>query len=412
MAATPSAEVVAIGDELLSGETVDTNSSHIDGVLEAYGLSVLRHQTVPDDVDEIADAVRQAAARSNVVITTGGLGPTQDDLTFEGVAAAMGVGLQTHAPTLARLKARFERAGRSLTENNLRQTRLPVGADVLENERGTAPGLSVRLGASALFVLPGVPREMKWLLDHQVLPRLPPGRPQLRKTISVAGIGESALENELKPIISAHDDIRFGFRTKLFENHVKLFAQGGKAREQLERAEEAVRAHLGPRVFSQKGKSLEAVTVAALTRLDQTVATAESCTGGLISKLLTDVPGSSEVVVGGIVAYANEVKESLLGVPSTVIAEHGAVSEPVARSMAEGVRARLGSTWALSTTGVAGPGGGTPEKPIGLVWFGMCGPQGTKAWKMFLPGRSREVVRMVSAQAALDCLRRALLSEA
>lgn len=436
----PSAEVVAIGDELLSGETVDTNSSHIDDALEELGYGVLRHQTVPDSVEAIGAAVQEAAARADVVITTGGLGPTQDDLTFEGVARALGVGLELHSPTLERIEARFAKAGRPVSPNNRRQALLPSRGEALDNEVGTAPGFETALGKARIFVLPGVPREMRWLLEHRVLPRLPPGDPVVRQTIAVAGIGESQLEMDLLGVIGAHPGVRFGFRTRVYENQVKLLARGPDAAARVEAARRAVHEVLGPRIFGENGRTLEASVLDALREAGHTVAVAESCTGGWLGKLLTDVPGSSASVLGGVVAYANPVKERLLGVDPGVLAIHGAVSDPVARQMAEGVRARLGATWGIGTTGIAGPGGGTEEKPVGLVFIALSGPdpsrerpggagaggseatgpelggQGfgstrTEVWQLRLPGRSREVIRLATAKAALEHLRRRLLEE-
>lgn len=407
----PSAEVIAIGDELLSGETVDTNSSHIDRALEAQGYSVLHHQAVPDDEELIAEALDTACRRSDAVITTGGLGPTQDDLTFASVARCLGVELEFHPPTWDRIVRRFESRGRTPTANNRRQALLPAGGEPILNEAGTAPGFTAEWHGARFFVLPGVPREMRWLLEHAVLPRLPPGEKVQRRTLSAASIGESALEAEIASVVAAHPAVRFGYRTQIFVNQVKLLGRGPHAEEALEAAAAAVRAKLGRRFFGEGDVTLEAATLEALRSAAQTVATAESCTGGYLAKVLTDVPGSSSAVVGGVVAYANEVKVGLLGVDSADLEREGAVSETVARQMASGARDRLGATWGVSTTGVAGPGGGTEAKPVGTVWLALAGPRGVESWRLEWSPRGRDGIRFATVRSALDRLRRSILDE-
>ena len=404
------AEVISIGDELLSGETIDSNSSHIDGVLESIGWRVVRHQTVPDDIDRISDAYRLASQQAQVIISTGGLGPTQDDLTFEGLARAMGVKLELHSPTMARIEARFAKRGRKPTENNLRQAYLPVGVEVLDNDIGTAPGLRAQLGEARVFVLPGVPKEMRWFLEHRVRPQLAPHEALVRRTLSVVDMGESDLEASLEDIIRCYSSVQVGFRCGEFENQVKLLGRGPEAHEQVRAALEAMRRVLGAKVIDGEHPSIEASAVAALSSARQTVAVAESCTGGLVAKLLTDVPGASSVFMGGVVAYANKVKEDSLSVSSEVLEAHGAVSEPVARMMAEGAQKRCSATWGVSTTGVAGPGGGSPDKPVGTVWIGCAGPKGTEAHLLELSNRSREEIRMSTAKKVLDLLRRRVLA--
>lgn len=404
------AEILTIGDELLSGETVDSNSAHISKVLEELGVPVRRHTSVADDVRAIAEAVVEATDRAQIVITSGGLGPTRDDLTFEAVARALGVELRHHAETWERIASRRRSAGRPLTDNLRRQAMLPVGVEVLGNEVGSAPGIWAKRGAASLFVLPGVPREMRWLLEHRVVPCLPPGPRIARDTLAVAGLGESALETALAEVIAGHPDVQVGFRAQPYENEVKLRAEGDSAEERVAAAAAAVRAALGSRVFGGRGARLEAELVQRLSAAGATVATAESCTGGLVAKLLTDVPGSSATVLGGIVAYANSVKTELLGVDPEALAREGAVSEVVAIQMAEGARVRAGAQFGLSTTGVAGPGGGTEDKPVGTVWTAIAGPDGVQARKLFLPNRTRELVRLETAKALLDELRLRLIS--
>ena len=398
------AVVLAIGDELLSGETVDTNSSYLDARLEACGWRVVRHIAVPDDEAAIADAFRIAAGLGRLVVSTGGLGPTQDDVTVAGLARALGVARVHSAEVWAAIETRFAAFGRTPTDNNRRQAMVPQSADVLLNEVGTAPGLAARLDEAEIYVMPGVPSEVRWLMKHQVEPRIARPLPVVhRRVIKVVGMGESMLEQALRRSIDARPAVRFGFRTTGAENHVKLAAYGLGGVAQLDEAEAAVRTALGDAVFGRDHESLAEVVGAALKAAGQTVATAESCTGGWVAKRLTDVPGSSAYVIGGVVAYANEVKTAMLGVDPAVIEAHGAVSEEVAGQMAAGVRARLGTDWGLSTTGVAGPGGGTATKPVGLVWVGLAGPGGVQTRRLHRPG-NRDNIRDGSVKILLHWL--------
>lgn len=403
------AVILAIGDELLSGETVDTNSSYLDRLLEGWGWTVVRHVTVPDEVEAIAEAFRDAAGRAELVLSTGGLGPTEDDLTLEGIARALGCPLVLHQATLDAIAARFRAFGREMTPNNERQARVPAAGEVLVNEAGTAPGFTARLGEATLFSMPGVPREVRWLMEHQIGPRIARGDdPGLRRTLKVMGLGESKLEHSIRAVVKAHPELRFGYRTQGLENHIKLLGRGPDRAERIAEVEAELAAILGDRIYGRDGDELPAVLVKHLVERGETVALAESCTGGLAGKLITDVPGASACFSGGVVSYANEAKVALLGVDPALLEAHGAVSEPVVRQMAEGVRARLGATWALGITGVAGPGGGTDDKPVGTVWLALAGPAGTEARLVRLPG-DREWVRVGSAKAALDLLRVRLL---
>lgn len=406
------AVILAIGDELLSGETVDSNSSYLDGLLEARGWSVVRHVTVADEEADIAEAFTEAAARGQLVLSTGGLGPTQDDLTMAGLARALGCPLALHEPTLEFIKARFRSFGRTMTPNNERQAWVPAEGEVLVNEAGTAPGFTAELDGARVFLMPGVPREVRWLMQNRILPLLPEGAvARSRRTLKVVGVGESRLEHDIGAVVKAHPGVRFGYRTLGLENHVKLAAEGEGRVDRLAAAEADLRAVLGARIYGVDDEVLDQVLGAALRAAGQTVAVAESCTGGWAAKRLTDVSGSSAYFLGGVVAYADAVKVGLLGVPQDLLTTHGAVSEPVARAMAEGVRDRLGADWGLSTTGIAGPTGGTPDKPVGLVWMAVSGPSGTISGKVQFPG-NREQVRMGTTTAVLDALRRKLADPA
>ncbi|MBK6685549.1 MAG: competence/damage-inducible protein A [Deltaproteobacteria bacterium] len=403
------AEVLAIGDELLSGETVDTNSSYLDGLLESWGYTVLRHVTVPDDEVAIAAAYKEAAARAEVVLSTGGLGPTDDDLTLAALAKALGCELVRHEPTLDKIKAMFASFGREMTPNNERQAMVPKLGEVLDNQSGTAPGFRARLGGAQIFLMPGVPREVRWLMANRIEAWIPKaGDLPLRRTIKVMGVGESKLEHEIRAVVKKHTEVRFGYRTLGFENHVKLLASGEGAAHRLESVEVDLAAVLGSRIYGRDQDDLATVVVKRLMARNETVAVAESCTGGWVQRLITDVPGCSACFLGGTVTYANSAKTTLIDVDPGLLEAHGAVSHSVAKAMADGVRRRLGSTWAISTTGVAGPDGGTPDKPVGTVWIGVAGPDDTSAHRITFPG-DREQVRGYSAKAALDALRRQLL---
>ena len=410
MGAPYRAEILAIGDELLSGETVDTNSSYLDGLLEERGWTVQRHVTVPDDVEAIRTAIAEAASRCDLIISTGGLGPTQDDLTLEGLSLALGVPLELHAPTLDRIAEIFRGFGRPMTPNNQRQAMVPQGVEVLVNEVGTAPCVCARFGTTALYALPGVPREVRWLWKHRLGPRIEPApSSKIRRTIKVLGLGESSLEHRIREVIAAHPDVLFGFRTKGLENQVKMMAEGPQAQNRLAAAESALAEVLGSYRYGADGDQLEVLLLDQLAAAGQTVAVAESCTGGGVMERLTAIPGASRAVLGGVVVYANAAKVELVGVPEEAIETHGAVSEPVVRAMAEGVRSRLGASWGLAVTGIAGPEGGTPDKPVGTVWFAVSGPEATEARSVRIPG-DRDGVRARAGAFVLDLLRRRLMS--
>jgi nicotinamide-nucleotide amidase len=404
------AEILAIGDELLSGETVDTNSSYLDGVLEKWGWTVVRHTTVADELDDIAAAFREAAARADLVVSTGGLGPTQDDLTLEGLARAQGCELVEHAETLERIERLFAAMGREMTPNNRRQAMVPAKGQVVANDSGTAPAFFAEFMRAKIFLMPGVPREVRHLVEHRLLDAVGRGdREILRRTIKVIGIGESKLEDMIKEVVAAHRSVRFGYRTQGIENHVKLLAEGSDRAALIEAAAGDLRRVLTDRIFGEDADTLEDVVGRTLRARGAKVATAESCTGGWIAKLLTDVAGSSDYVLGGVVSYSNEAKVSLLGVRSEDLLEHGAVSEPVAKSMAAGARDRFGADYGIGVTGVAGPTGGTDLKPVGTVWIAVASSEGVESQLLKLPVRSREWIREMSARAALGLLHRKVL---
>jgi nicotinamide-nucleotide amidase len=411
-------EVLCTGDELLTGLTVDTNSPYFMERLLPHGEQVARTTVVGDVREEILEALRTLSARADVVLVSGGLGPTADDLTAECAAEAAGVPLVESAEALAALEARFARRGILLTPNNRRQAQVPRGAEVVLNPNGSAPMFVLRLNRATFFFLPGVPREYRGLVDTEVLPRLKrlrTERPDASflafRLLRTVGLPESHLDARVAKVAAEHRDVAFGFRTQAPENHLKLMARGRTQQEAdlaLAAAEQASRAVLGLHVFGQDDERYPEVVGRLLSGRGETVALAESCTGGRIADLLTSVPGASAWFPGGAVVYANAMKEAWVGVRQQTLVAHGAVSEEVAREMAEGVRAAAHATWGLSVTGIAGPTGGTAEKPVGTVFTALAGPVWTRVQKHRLAG-DREQVRTFSAAAALEMLRLALL---
>lgn len=400
------AEILTIGDELVSGETVDTNSSWLDEALASRGWTVTRHTTVPDDVDAIAGAFDECAQRADLVISSGGLGPTRDDLTLEALSVALGCDLRRDEATIASMRVKFEAIGREMAPNNERQAMVPELGEVIENPVGTAPGFKARLHDADVYLLPGVPRELRFLIDNVLTGLCRGGATIARRTLKVVGVGESRLEHSVRAVIKEHSaHVRFGFRALGVENHIKLAAEGDGRVAALDAAQAALQVVLGPSLYGADDDEHAAVVGAQLAAAGQTVALAESCTGGLAAKLLTDVAGSSSYVLGGVVAYANEVKVKLLGVDPETLAAQGAVSAQVAEQMAAGARDRLGATWGLSCTGIAGPDGGSADKPIGLVHLGIAGPDGVESREVRLPG-DRPRIRMSAATIMLDMLRR------
>lgn len=403
------AEIITIGDELLSGETVDTNASYLDAELERLGFLVQRHTTVPDELDTIAEAFRASAERADLVISSGGLGPTEDDLTLAGLGRALDLPLVRHEPTISAIRERFARFGREMTPNNERQAMVPEGTEVIENKSGTAPCVRARIGRAEVYLLPGVPREVRYLMSRVLGPRLDRGAPVLhRRTVKVVGLGESRLEHTVLPVVERHRGrVRFGYRALGIENHIKLAAEGLDAKARLDDVEAELRECLSDAIFGVDQDELMSVLHGQLLAAACRLATAESCTGGLIGKMLTDQPGSSAYFVGGVVAYANRAKTDLLGVPAELIESEGAVSEAVARAMAEGARSRFAADYALSATGIAGPEGGTLDKPVGTVFVGLASPDGTEVRRLQLPG-DRSTIRQNTAVSVLDLLRRRL----
>ena len=407
-------EALCTGDELLTGVTTDTNSTWFQERLLAHGEQVSRTTVVGDVREEILEALRTLSARADVVLVSGGLGPTADDMTAEVAAEAAGVPLVLHPGALEQLRERFARRGLTVTENNIKQVKVPEGAEVVLNPAGSAPMFVLRLGKAVLFFLPGVPREYRALVDAAVLPRIDALRAERGETgfralrlLKTVFLPESHLDARVRPLFAAHPRVTFGFRTHFPENHLKLLAAGRtaeEAREALEAADAAARPLLGDHLFAVDGETMASVVGRQLLARRETVALAESCTGGRIGDMLTGSAGASAYFLGSAVTYANGLKERWVGVAHETLVANGAVSEPVAREMARGARASAASTWALSVTGIAGPDGGSAEKPVGMVFIGLDGPEGAEVRAHRFHG-DREQVRTASAYAALDWLR-------
>ncbi|MBJ6760986.1 CinA family nicotinamide mononucleotide deamidase-related protein [Myxococcaceae bacterium JPH2] len=413
-------ELLCTGDELVTGLVTDTNSSYLEARLFDLGVKVGRVVLVGDVRSDIRDRLVEAADRADVVIVSGGLGPTADDFTLECAAEAAGVPLKNEPQVVRWLEERFAARGVPLNPSALRMARIPEGAQAIQNPVGSAPLVHLRIRNCEFFFLPGVPREYRALVDGEILPRLraalesAPGRTfrafRLLRTVSLS---ESMLDQTVMPLAPRHPHVVFGFRTHAPENHLKLMSEGASQREAdaaLDAAEAASRHVLGAHVFGVDGDEYAAVLVRMLAQVGATLAVAESCTGGLIAQQLTSVPGASNVFLGGAVVYSEKMKSAWVGVPAEVLERHSAVSSETALAMAEGVRAVTGATYGLSVTGYAGPGGGTQEDPVGTVYCGMAGPGVPARYERIFIHGDRERVRLFAASHSLEMLRRHLLT--
>lgn len=407
------AVILSIGDELALGQNVDTNSAWLSERLTRRGITVRAHATIADVQPDIAAAFDQAAQRADLVIATGGLGPTDDDLTRQALGDALGATLAIDAPSLATLEAFFDERGRPMPEKNRVQAMCPAGATMLANDNGTAPGLHATLHGAAVFVFPGVPSEMEPMHDAYVEPWLVEHAPDGGQTIVTDklvtfGRGESTVAEMLGDLCARDRNPLVGTTVSGGIISIRIrstFATEAEARAQLDDTAAKVREALGELVFGSDADTLAIAVGRMLRERGQTVATAESCTGGLVAKMLTDAAGSSEYFHGGFVTYANEAKHRDLDVPMSLIEEDGAVSESVAMAMAVGALERAGADHAISLTGVAGPGGGTDEKPVGTVWIGLATRDGEPAAELHRFHGTRELVRDRAAKTALNLLR-------
>lgn len=409
------ASILAIGDEIVSGLTPDTNSSYLAEALRAEGAEVVSFFAVPDDPEAIRRAVERALEDADLVVTTGGLGPTADDLTTEVVAEAIGAALRLDEPSLHRIRERFRARGLEMPVNNRRQAMLPVGSLVVPNPGGTAPGFICPAGAADepkhVAALPGVPSEMRAMAEATLLPWVRERSPRERfasRVFSTFGLSESALDELLEGAIDPAE-ARLAFRAAFPRIQARVTVRGAPGEDlgrRLDDVEARVRELLGDHLYAVGDVGMEHAVAEILRHQGLTLAVAESCTGGLIGHRLTDVPGSSSYFLGGVVAYANTAKTDLLGVSEASIERHGAVSTEVAEEMAAGARRRFGADVGLATTGIAGPGGGTPAKPVGTVCVAIAWGDGAESSRYDLGSRDREWIKMMTAQLALDRLRR------
>ncbi len=408
------AEIIAVGSELLTPTRLDTNSLYLTEQLNRLGIEVVRKVVVGDQHGQIRDAFREALGRVELVLSIGGLGPTEDDLTRESVAELLGRKLHRNDAVLRGIEARFRRIGRQMPEVNARQAMVPEGAVVLQNSRGTAPGLWMETDGHIVILLPGPPPELKAVFSEEVEPRLAKrasGVRLFRRELRVAGMPESDVEQRIAPIYTRYTDAETTLLASPGEIqiHLRVWSADETAAEKLlnEMVERIVFA-LGENVFTTKGESLEEVVAQQLTLHGATISVAESCTGGLLAQRLTSIPGSSSYFLGGVVCYSNDLKSAWVDVPAELIAAKGAVSVEVARALAQGIRQRSGSTLGLGVTGIAGPGGGSPERPVGTVHIALAEASNSKEVSARFPG-DRERIRWQASQTALDIVRRYFL---
>jgi nicotinamide-nucleotide amidase len=402
------AAIIAVGSEMLGPTRVDTNSLKITAALETYGVPLIRKSVIGDLFGDLVAEILHAFERADLLIVTGGLGPTEDDLTREALTEAFGLKTDVDQSIIDWIEARFADRGWKMPDVNRKQGTVFVGQTTLRNERGTAPGFHIETSGKHVWVFPGVPHELEWMLGKHFIPWLAEesgGRARHRRVMKIAGMTESGVEEKLKPYYEVHPG-----------ELVTILATGGQIEIHLQSEspdflstrEAEIREIFGPRLFGFDEDTLESVVGALLQSRGETVSTAESCTGGLLGSRITDVAGSSAWYMGGAICYTAAAKRDLAGVDAALIAEHGEVSEPVAIALAQGARARFGTTWGVGITGIAGPSGGTPQKPVGTVHVAVAGPDGEHHRKLLWQG-PRATVKWFSTQTALDLLRRQLL---
>lgn len=401
-------EVLATGDELLDGRVVDTNTARLADALVPWGLEIAQRTTVRDREADIVREARAVIARgTKLCVVSGGLGTTSDDLTREAFANLAQVSLIRDQQVLAQIKERLTKRGYPLLDSLAKQADRPAGAEIIDNPVGSAPGFALSVNGCCFVSLPGVPREFEAMMTAGVLDRLTlPKQPLVRRLFKCLGNSEAAIGESLAPLVDLAPLIRVGYRAAFPEVHVTLIATQDQS-EMLLKAANFVRQALGYYVFSESSDTIATVVINALKNQSATVSTAESCTSGLIADTLTDVSGASEVFIGGVSAYANSVKVEILDVPQAILDEHGAVSEPTVAAMAKGAQKHLKSTYALATSGILGPSGGSAEKPVGTIWLALAGPTGVKTKKIILPFDRRRN-KILAVEHALDLLRREL----
>jgi nicotinamide-nucleotide amidase len=411
-------EIIAIGSELLTPYRQDTNSLFLTEKLNEIGVTVAFKSIVGDRKDHLVSAIRVAIGRADIVLLMGGLGPTEDDLTRPAVAEALNIRLRRDADLVAQLYKRFAERRLTMTANNTQQADVLENAEILENANGTAPGQWIDTvfndHRKLVILLPGPPHELKAMAAEKVLPRLKeilPERYIAKRTLKAAMIGESACDARIAPIYKLYTDVETTILAHSGDIQLNLICSKrtpGVAQERVDELASRIEEELDELIYSSHGESLEQIVLYYLGMRGSTLATAESCTGGLVAQRLTSVPGSSRSFLGGVVVYSDELKTSFAGVPAALIAEHGAVSREVAKSLAEGIRVRTGATYGVSITGIAGPGGGTAEKPVGLVYVAVADEKETDVVEKNLLG-DRERIRNWASQQALDLVRRRLM---
>lgn len=410
MAVVPDIELVCTGNELLNGRSVNTHARWLGGRLEDLGFRLVRESTVGDAECEIVTAVRDAFRRSTIVIVSGGLGPTCDDLTREAIAGLLGRQLIEDADSLERLRRRYAAVGREVTQSRRRQALIVEGAVALANSAGAAPGQRIEVDDRTIFLLPGPPREFQAIFEEHIVPwfraRFPEARPPARAIFQLCGVPESDAVERLAAAGFSPEPLELAYCASPGNLEIRLRGSADQLGLVAEKAE-VIRRLFRDDIYNEGREDLAAVVVRALATAGATVAVAESCTGGGLGRRLTAIPGSSAVFRGGVIAYANDIKERLLGVPADVLAREGAVSAATAEHMAAGARERFGASHAVAITGIAGPSGGTPEKPVGLIFIAVADAAGTVVRRCQFLG-DRDLIRLWSEQYALDTLRRRL----
>jgi nicotinamide-nucleotide amidase len=407
-------EIISTGTELLLGQIVNTNAPWLAQQLNELGFSVVYQSTVGDNRERMSQVFNIALKRADIVITSGGLGPTQGDITKEVSADLLNRKLCLHQPSVARIEKYFSERRILMPESNLRQAMIPADAIIVDNDYGTAPGVIVELEEKnkVIIHLPGPPRELKAMFTHSVIPYLNRRYPTqgiiVSRVLRVYGIGESSLEAKIQDLVKAQVNPTIALLAKDSEIHIRLTAKSEdscEAQKAIESVEKIIRDRLGNSIFSTDSDSLEMVVGQLLREKNLTVALAESCTGGLISSRLTDIAGSSDYVIGGIVCYSNSVKRDFVGVPEEILQSYGAVSEPTALSMASNIKHKFGAAIGIGVTGIAGPGGAVADKPVGLVYIAIDGPKGSRCFEFHFSGQ-RKGIKQRTSQAALFELQR------
>ncbi len=414
------AEILSTGDEVRTGAVIDSNAAHIAARLEQVGIHVGRHHCIGDDPAQIAALLTEMAQRADVVVVTGGLGPTQDDVTAEAAARAAGVELWQDPEALESVKLFFRKLKRGMSPSNRKQAMMPTGAQCLPNNHGTAPGFMLTIDDCRFYFMPGVPAEMKHMLDESVIPDILQSARGARaihqiRVLTSFGLPESMVGERLAGCEVRFPTLRLGLRARFPYIDVRLYGHDeneDRLNDILDEAAAWVKRQLGSKVLAETESDLSSIIGRLLRERQATLAVAESCTGGLIGSLLTDTAGSSDYFLYSAVTYANAAKIAVLGVDEDTIAQHGAVDEQVVRQMAEGARRVAGATYAIATSGIAGPDGGSEEKPVGTVCIGLATPERSAGYRFHFGYGNRRMKKMMFATTALDMLRRELLGMA